>query len=388
MDPVTGDGLLAAGTGLFGAISSIFSQKDANAENRQLYREQMASQLRENQLNRDWQYKMWQENNAYNTPFMQKIRLESAGLNPYLVNGEEVGATPSSMPSAPQTPALPGAPTMQPLPYQNLAGALQPLLQAEQVDSGAQQSRAAAISSIVQSSTEIYKTYGKDAGDAFLNKYLPLIAGGDFEGSDTHQYIQAQVKYQMSMSELNNIEAGLQRQYGSQRFQDMHSEVEQRISQSVAELQALHKRLEYEGKTVEQRDRELELKARELASQIMVNAAQAGHLNADTATIDSLRPWLKKSAENKALSDYVTASEDYSKHVSRKALRSWRRSGLYQSGVALNAGASEIGADRAANFLLKAFDTAHPVKAMKRAAPLKPEPYESVSSSWTPSTYE
>lgn len=35
-------------------------------------------------LNNDFQYKMWQENNAYNTPIAQMQRLMEAGLNPHL----------------------------------------------------------------------------------------------------------------------------------------------------------------------------------------------------------------------------------------------------------------------------------------------------------------
>lgn len=38
-------------------------------------------------LNNDFQYKMWQENNAYNTPEAQMKRLLEAGLNPHLAYG-------------------------------------------------------------------------------------------------------------------------------------------------------------------------------------------------------------------------------------------------------------------------------------------------------------
>lgn len=46
-----------------------------------------------------WQWDMWQEQNAYNTPDEQMRRLKAAGLNPMLVygNGSVAGNTASSM---------------------------------------------------------------------------------------------------------------------------------------------------------------------------------------------------------------------------------------------------------------------------------------------------
>ena len=51
-------------------IGSIFGQKKANDTNIKLQREQQA-----------WNEKMWNMNNAYNTPIEQVKRLKDAGLN-------------------------------------------------------------------------------------------------------------------------------------------------------------------------------------------------------------------------------------------------------------------------------------------------------------------
>ena len=56
-----------------GGIGSVASSLIGNSTNVQLAREQ-----------REWDYKMWKENNEYNTPQNQMKRLRDAGLNPGL----------------------------------------------------------------------------------------------------------------------------------------------------------------------------------------------------------------------------------------------------------------------------------------------------------------
>ena len=64
------DGIAGAA---LGGIGSVASTLIGNSANIQLAREQ-----------REWDYKMWKENNEYNTPQNQMKRLRDAGLNPGL----------------------------------------------------------------------------------------------------------------------------------------------------------------------------------------------------------------------------------------------------------------------------------------------------------------
>ena len=64
------DGLAGAA---LGGIGSVASTLIGNSSNIQLAREQ-----------REWDYKMWKENNEYNTPLNQMKRLRNAGINPGL----------------------------------------------------------------------------------------------------------------------------------------------------------------------------------------------------------------------------------------------------------------------------------------------------------------
>ena len=64
------DGLVGAAVGGIGSVASTLL---GNSQNVKLAREQ-----------REWDYKMWKENNSYNTPQNQVQRLRDAGLNPAL----------------------------------------------------------------------------------------------------------------------------------------------------------------------------------------------------------------------------------------------------------------------------------------------------------------
>lgn len=104
MDPLSIAALAVGGIGsIIGAQSNRDAQESANytnlkavretnKANLELYREQFADQ-----------YKMWLENNAYNSPASQVSRLRAAGLNPALMmqNGGTTGtAQTMSVPSA------------------------------------------------------------------------------------------------------------------------------------------------------------------------------------------------------------------------------------------------------------------------------------------------
>lgn len=66
-----------------GALGSLWS----SGQDRKGVREQIAAQERINQMQLDFQQKMWEQTNAYNTPKAQMQRFIDAGLNPHLIYG-------------------------------------------------------------------------------------------------------------------------------------------------------------------------------------------------------------------------------------------------------------------------------------------------------------
>lgn len=106
--------------GLFGFGSSLLQ----NSQNRQNIRETNQMNYKINQMNnqfnermamqqRDFQERMWNNENTYNTAFAQRQRLQEAGLNPYLMmNGGSAGVAQSAGTGA--TASSSGPAVMQP----------------------------------------------------------------------------------------------------------------------------------------------------------------------------------------------------------------------------------------------------------------------------------
>lgn len=96
-----GGALLNAGLGVVG---NFLGNKQAE-KNQQQQNEFNAAEA---QITRDWQEKMWNLNNEYNTPLAQVNRLQDAGLNPNLVYGngsmQNVSTMASSSATASSTP--------------------------------------------------------------------------------------------------------------------------------------------------------------------------------------------------------------------------------------------------------------------------------------------
>lgn len=72
------------------SAAGMITASNTSSDDRKLVRQQ-------NELSRNWNEKMWHEQNAYNTPSAQIGRLLDAGLNPALAYGDITGALASSV---------------------------------------------------------------------------------------------------------------------------------------------------------------------------------------------------------------------------------------------------------------------------------------------------
>lgn len=88
--------LTVAGSALMGGLSSMFGQRSANQTNIKLAREA-----------RQWDLKMWNMQNEYNSPEAQMERLKAGGLNPNLVYGSgNVSGMSSAQPKSSPVPQV------------------------------------------------------------------------------------------------------------------------------------------------------------------------------------------------------------------------------------------------------------------------------------------
>ena len=96
MDPLSLG--IGAAVSLGSSSMGLFGRKKQRKHEEEMARQQ-----------RDWNYRMWKEQNAYNSPEAQMQRLKDAGLNPHLLYGQGVaGATgqADSVPSYQQADSI------------------------------------------------------------------------------------------------------------------------------------------------------------------------------------------------------------------------------------------------------------------------------------------
>lgn len=105
----------AIGAGLT-AIGGLATGLFNNKSDKKLFNKQAAFAREESQKERDWQERMYNQNNAYNSPAAQMQRYKDAGLNPDLVYGDGSLTSPAQAPSGgAQAPT----PTAGHTPFQN-----------------------------------------------------------------------------------------------------------------------------------------------------------------------------------------------------------------------------------------------------------------------------
>jgi len=108
-------GIAAAGIGAAGSlIGGIGKGRKARHEAHLMNERNIAFQQEVNQQNIDWNEKMWDKTNQYNSPLMQMARFKEAGLNPHLIYGQGTIAQQPHEPNltAPSVSALPVDTTM------------------------------------------------------------------------------------------------------------------------------------------------------------------------------------------------------------------------------------------------------------------------------------
>lgn len=110
------------------AIGNIISGHSANRNNLKINREQIAYDREKTQAQMDWQERMWNMENEYNTPLNQRLRYEAAGINPYFAMTNIQSGMAQSAGAAPSG----GAPSqlpVQPVDYGSLGRGIAESLQ-------------------------------------------------------------------------------------------------------------------------------------------------------------------------------------------------------------------------------------------------------------------
>lgn len=305
-------------SGILGGIGSIFGSASSNSAQKEIAAENRQWQSQENQFNRDWQAnqnllsqnwqeKMWNAQNAYNTPSAQMQRNREAGYNPFLLGSNtpaSVGAAQSPGTPAKGSPSMVGSPSMpniQPVnygaPFSSLASTL---LQAKGVDANAANQKAQSVKSIVEAATDAFKSMGYKGFNAVLQYAAPFLGNSSPEGS----FVEREAYFKLQEMQLNNAQnelvLSLKGKYSEQEIQTNLERANYEISEIVGRLNTMRI------------SNEVALK--KLANDTLVSVAQALKLKkegnkyqADANTINAIREYVVKSVRAQSDIDVMNA---------------------------------------------------------------------------------
>lgn len=306
---------LAAGTlgaGIVGGLGNIISglfgssaQSKANETNVMLAREGRDWQSVENQKARDFQERMWNAQNYYNSPANQRRLAQEAGYNPYLLVSNGLGSGAGSIGSALMSGA-PDVARVSPVnPMSGLGAAsdtfanmVRMLPQVEQVESNKRLQSSEIVKNLTDSIIKAYDELGAKGAREVWSNIAPYLKSLDLSGSRSdirfNEFLKDELsaRYNLDMDSLNKeIEYNLGRKYGEQKIQSNLQKLSYEISEIVGRLNTMNV----------QNDALM----KQTAADMVVKAAHAFMLRkegdkfiADTQTANEMREWVVKSAEH------------------------------------------------------------------------------------------
>lgn len=134
--PLVLGGIIAAGASLAGNVIGSASQSSTNEASKEIAEMNNKFNAEQAQLNRDWQEKMWNKNNEYNSP----NAMISRGLNPFIGSNIGAGVSKSTAGSGAQAQSA-GLPSLQAFrpDFSDVGSALASMAQARNLMASAEQ---------------------------------------------------------------------------------------------------------------------------------------------------------------------------------------------------------------------------------------------------------
>lgn len=212
-------GVLSGISNLFGASSQNKTVKKQLAAAREEAEKTRNWQTSEREAQNDWNYKLWEANNAYNTPAANIARLKSAGMNPDLMytNGQSLGQSVTAQGG--MTPSGPVADTSAWNRYKPL---------------GAVASQALADTALA---AQVSKTTAETKGQEYNNDILKSDAAfRDAYNQGQLDTIRSSISVNNSKIELNESQASQARAMVNQidaNISKIDSEIDLLISQAA-----------------------------------------------------------------------------------------------------------------------------------------------------------
>lgn len=251
MDPLIGAGLIAGGASLLGNLFGWSSNKKATQS---AYDAQIAANQSNEMLqyqNQEWQERMLDKTNAYNTPSAVKQRYLDAGINPYLamVNGGTGGASGNigSVPTA-------------------------------HVDSGAN-----AIAQLGAQQSQMFSDMGKNLGSSLQNVAQGISVASKTESEINKALAETYSLYKKTDNDTARtlLQNRLQFLMGNKTVAEIHfmktqeNLIVQQISESASRIALNASQIELNKITSKHLDEKMSAEISEIVSRTVVNGVQA-----------------------------------------------------------------------------------------------------------------
>lgn len=339
LDDMAGAALLGTGVDF---LSGLFSNK-SNAEQNELNRQWQSAeneksrnfQSGQNSLDRgqqnywnqkslDWQEKMWNLQNQYNTPSAMMARYREAGLNPYLNGLSQMGsgagaASPPGSPSIGTSPAgssapMSGAPSSIPMvaPHLDLSTAL-----------GVSANIANQSADTLKKKWEIYNSIiengDRDTAKKFLKANPDMMSDADPQNSLYYKrWLRADAASEVETLR-NNWEYNLRQLYGVKQAE---KEIEH-TDACIKDIQSLMDKRTWDIKEIQANLRKIDEQIRTEKSVQSRNYAEAGLARARTDTENQTREYVVKQL---LLNSNILEFDEQTQRAlfeSKESLRGW-----------------------------------------------------------------
>lgn len=305
--------IIGSGLGLMGSLLTNQINAERAASDMSTYlnlvNKQRGWQNEDKEWSRQQTYDLLENQRQYDSPSAQMQRYRDAGLNPYLaMDNGSIGSGAGVVPQQP-TSGVRGnsSPFLRPALSDSFASASDKLFNASALKS----QRIASLSNLANSVPTLVKSIGSDSAKRFLSDFF----GNDIDTKVVDTLIDTEVGRQSIAKERESLQLQIEQMYGKDSAALVNQNLIFEGQKIVADINKLYSEKRLNDASIN-----------EVIERAALNVAQRSKLNADTDTVNQLRPFVVKSASMQAEIDSYNKVEEQARFIQRSGARSWMMS--------------------------------------------------------------
>lgn len=232
---------MAWGTAVAGgltAIGSLLSTSMANGANASMNQATRRWQTEENEKSRAFAERMYNAENAYNTPSAQKARLMEAGINPYM-NDSQIGAGTANAPTQTAPNSAPSPIPMQSYQdtFSNLGRLAEVLMRKKAVDAESDNQRAQAERTRIENASRLLQMgYSPSDVVKVMRATNPDYKFDNYGDSMESRSVNALISVHEAKASLDDVQAQIDKQFGFEKAQQINWNLQQQGAKMVTEM--------------------------------------------------------------------------------------------------------------------------------------------------------